>query len=67
LLFQGKCSSEEVIVIYGGGRGLNPTPKELSRWVRGHWEIENSGFWVLDVRIMLARLVVLFMLLGVRR
>jgi hypothetical protein len=49
LLFQGKCSSEEVIVIYGGGRGLNPTPRELSRWVRGHWEIENSGFWVLDV------------------
>jgi hypothetical protein len=56
-----------VIVIYGGGRGLNPTPRELSRWVRGHWEIENSGFWVLDVRIMLARLVVLFMPLGVRR
>lgn len=45
LLYKGKRSSEEVMVIYGGGRGLNPNPKELSRWVRGHWEIENRAFW----------------------
>jgi len=49
LLYKGKRSIEEVMAIYGGGRGLNPSPKELSRWVRGHWEIENGVFWVLDV------------------
>jgi len=25
------------------------TPRQLSQWARGHWEIENCVFWVLDV------------------
>jgi len=49
LLYSGEWSTKEVVVIYGGKGGLNPTPQQLSRWVRGHWEIENGVFWVLDV------------------
>jgi len=29
---------------YGGKKEATP-----SQWARGHWEIENSMFWVLDV------------------
>lgn len=46
---QEKWSSEEVIIIYGGDGGPEATPQQLSRWVRGHWGIENGVFWVLDV------------------
>jgi hypothetical protein len=49
LLHSGEWSTKEVIVIYGEKGGPNPTPQQLSRWVRGHWEIENGVFWVLDV------------------
>jgi len=49
LLHSGEWSTKEVIVIYGKKGGPNPTPQQLSRWVRGHWEIENGVFWVLDV------------------
>jgi hypothetical protein len=48
-LHSEEWSTEEVIVIYGKKGGPNPTPQRLSQWVRGHWEIENGMFWVLDV------------------
>ena len=47
-LHSGEWSGEEVVLIYGGSR-QQVTPRQLSQWVRGHWEIENGVFWVLDV------------------
>lgn len=40
---------EENIVIYGSRESKLPTAEQCSRWLRGHWEIENRVFWVLDV------------------
>lgn len=48
-LHRSEWSTEEVVVVYGTRRGPEPTPRQLSRWTRGHWEIENCVFWVLDV------------------
>ena len=33
--------------IYGGKK--EATPRQLSQWERGHWQIENSVFCALDV------------------
>jgi len=49
LLHSGEWSTKEVMAIYGETGGLDPTPQQLSQWVRGHWEIESGVFWVLDV------------------
>jgi predicted transposase YbfD/YdcC len=46
-LRSGEWSEEEVVWIYGGEKEV--TPRQLSQWARGHWEIENCVFWVLDV------------------
>ncbi len=46
-LRSGEWSEEEVVWIYGGKKEV--TPRQLSQWARGHWEIENCVFWVLDV------------------
>ena len=46
---QGLSRAYQCSNIDGETGGLNPTPQQLSRWVRGHWEIENGVFWVLDV------------------
>jgi predicted transposase YbfD/YdcC len=43
-LFSGRWSEEEVVWIYGGKKEATPT-----QWARGHWTIENSVFWALDV------------------
>lgn len=40
---------EETIVIYGSRQTKPPSPEQCSRWLRGHWEIENRVFWVLDM------------------
>jgi len=38
----GEWSEEEVVWIYGGEKEV--TPRQLSQWARGHWEIENCVF-----------------------
>ena len=38
----GEWSEEEVVWIYGGKK--EATPRQLSQWERGHWQIENSVF-----------------------
>lgn len=48
-LYRSEWSTQEVVVVYGTRRGPMPTPQQLSRWTRGHWEVENCVFWVLDV------------------
>lgn len=40
---------ETHVLIYGSRQPTLPTPEQLSRWVREHWDIENRVFWVLDV------------------
>lgn len=40
---------EEHVVVYGSRRAHLPDAERCSQWLRGHWEIENRVFWVLDV------------------
>ncbi len=49
LLHSEEWSTKEGMAIDGKGGWLNPTPQQLSQWVRGRWEIENGVFWGLDV------------------
>lgn len=41
--------SEERVLVYGSRPAPLPTAVQCSRWLRGHWSIENRVFWVLDV------------------
>jgi len=49
LLHEKEWHEEEHLWLYQARVELEVTPERLSRWVRGHWEIENRVFWVLDV------------------
>ncbi len=49
LLHAEQWSTQEVMVMYGNRGGPNPTPPQLSRWVRGHGDSDNGVFWGLDV------------------
>ena len=41
--------SEEHVLVYGSRQAQLPAAAQCSRWLRGHWSIENRVFWVLDV------------------